>query len=124
MKNEMTIRNWIINDDLIIPKDKFDLEYIYKVTSNDRNISEIDAVYNAGTEVRRAHIIAGQTLSKILKSKLTENCDFILDRDMSMISGDSHINLDEIGEVGLFRVVNISGELEIARNWLNRIDKV
>ena len=70
-KDFATVKNWLQNEDMIMPKDKDDLLAIAAATDDDVLLENIDVIYEAGKTVRAAHVKAGNMLSKRLSEKLS-----------------------------------------------------
>lgn len=120
-KNQVTVRQWIRNEDIISPQDKEDLKYIALVTG-DRNLLDcIDEIYEAGKEVKRAHVQAGRTLSELLKRKIGEELQEIEIFDPYNIWEPVSLYLDDIGSVKILKVIDIGNKILVGTSNTNRL---
>lgn len=120
-RNELTIKNWIFSDDLIIPQNKEDLEYIAKVTCDGILAEELDAIYEKGRVVTSAHIKAGAVLSE----RLTESIAAKLAKekiDPFNIWDPIELELEEVGKVKILKVIDIGSDMmPVRKGDTNRI---
>jgi hypothetical protein len=69
-RDYQTVRNWLVDMDLIAPKRREDLELIAQVSGAVAMRSRLDTIAVAIDEVRSAHIRAGMALSELLLREL------------------------------------------------------
>lgn len=120
-RNELTIRNWIFSEDLIIPHSKEDLEYIAKATGDGILTEEIDDIFEKGRIVTSAHIKAGTVISE----RLTESIAEKLSKekiDPFNIWDPIELELEEVGNVKILKVIDIgSNTMPVRKGDTNRI---
>lgn len=109
-KDVMTIRNWITNDEMIIPNDPEDLFFIAKATGDDVLLEIQEKVYVAGKIVRSTHNKAGRILSERLKSVIVEELQAMNNIDPFNIWDPITFQIDELGSVVVLKVIDI-GEI-------------
>ena len=120
-KNQVTVRQWMRNEDIISPQDKEDLKYI-AVATGDRNLLEcIDEIYEAGKEVKRAHVQAGRTLSELLKRQIGQKLQEIGTFDPYNIWEPVSLYLDDIGSVKVLKVIDIGSKMLVDTSNINRL---
>ena len=71
-KGYPAVRRWLVDDDMIAPEQKQDLQYIADITGNSVISELLDQIYDAAQEVRSAHVQAGRILSAQLRSRIVE----------------------------------------------------
>lgn len=120
-KNQVTIRQWMKNEDIIAPHDKDDLVYIAKATEDAVLLEKMDAVYEAGKEVKRAHIQAGKTLSVLLKRQIAKRLQELGGIDPYNIWEPITLQLDEIGTVKVLKVIDIGSVMMVDSSTINRL---
>jgi len=120
-KNQVTIRQWMKNEDIIAPHDKNDLVYIAKATEDAVLLEKMDAVYEAGKEVKRAHIQAGKTLSGLLKRQIAKRLQELGGIDPYNIWEPITLQLDEIGTVKVLKVIDIGSVMMVDSSTINRL---
>lgn len=121
--NYITVKNWLTNDDLIQPQSKEDLLCIAAATGDDVLKEKLDLIYDAGREVRNAHISAGRILSQRLKNKIAEYILGLGEIDTFNIWDPIPLQLEEIGQVRILKVIDISTTLPVDLGNTNRILK-
>ncbi len=120
-KNQFTIRQWMKNEDIIAPQDKNDLKYIAKATEDAVLFEKMDEVYEAGKEVKRAHIQAGKTLSGLLKRQIADRLQELGEIDPYNIWEPITMQLDEIGTVKVLKVIDIGTVMLVDSATINRL---
>ena len=120
-KNQFTIRQWMKNEDIIAPHDKDDLVYIAKATEDAVLLEKMDAVYEAGREVKRAHIHAGRTLSLLLNSHIAKRLQELGEIDPYNIWEPITLQLDDIGTVKVLKVIDIGTVMMVDSSTINRL---
>ncbi len=120
-KDFATVRNWLVSEDLIQPNDKNDLLCIAKATGDPVLNEKLEEVYNAGKEVRSAHIQAGRVLSKRLKGKIVEYIQNLGITDTFNIWDPISIQIDEIGQVKILKVIDVGVAVPVDAGNTNRL---
>ena len=120
-KDYATVRNWMTNEDLIQPNDKEDLVCIAKATGDQVLLEKLDEIYEAGKEVRSAHIQAGRILSNRLKQKIGEFIQNLGEIDVFNIWDPISLQIDEIGQVKILKVIDISSAIPVDAGNTNRL---
>ncbi|MPN17465.1 hypothetical protein SDC9_164818 [bioreactor metagenome] len=119
-KNIFTIRQWIKNEDRIIPQDKEDLKYIAIATEDAVLAEKLDEVYEAGKNVQRAHIRAGQALSERLKQQVAEKLT-ASGIDPYNIWDPITLYIEGIGNVKILKVIDKGSIICVDALNVNRI---
>ena len=106
-KDFATVRNWLQNEDMIMPKDKDDLLAIAAATDDEVLLENIDSVYEAGKVVRTAHVKAGNILSKRLSAKLSEHLSALGAIDSYNIWDPIELQIEDVGTVVILKIIDI-----------------
>lgn len=120
-KDKQTIKNWMTNDNMIIPRSRKDLEIIAKVTGDKDLSSNLDLIIEAGKNVNRAHIKAGRTLSFMLRSKIADILSEENDFDAHSTWDPIELQIEDIGIVKLLRIIDISTPISVSNMNINRL---
>lgn len=120
-KDKQTIKNWMINDNMIIPRSRKDLEIIAKVTGDKNLANKMDSVIEAGNIVNRAHIKAGRTLSNMLKSKIADILSGENNLDTFSTWDPIEFQIDNIGVVKLLKIIDIGSPITVSYMNTNRL---
>ena len=120
-KDKQTIRNWMTNDNMIIPRSRKDLEIIAKVTGDKDLATKIDTIIKAAKTVNRAHIKAGKNLSILLKSKIVEILAEENNFDTFGTLDPIEFQIDGIGLVKLLRIIDIGTPITVSNMNTNRL---
>lgn len=120
-KDFVTFRNWMVNDDLILPNDKEDLLYIAAAIGDDVLKEKLDSIYEAGKEVRSAHVQAGRILSQRLKNKIAEYIRGLGKIDVFNVWDPITLQLEEVGLVKILKVIDVSSPLSVDSGNTNRL---
>ncbi|MBR4341237.1 MAG: DrmE family protein [Lachnospiraceae bacterium] len=109
-RNIQTIRNWIYNDEIIIPKRKEDLIAIAHVTQDSVLLEKLDEIYDAGETIKRAHIKAG----RILSDRLTDSIGQIIQEkhitDPYNIWDPIELEIEGVGPTKILKIMDIGQE--------------
>lgn len=105
-----TVKDWITNDQKIIPKNKEDLMYIAQVTGDEVLEEKIDEVFDAGEIIHKIHIKAGRILSKRLRQIIVEKIKEVDDVELFNIWDPLTIQIEDIGTVKILKVID-KGEI-------------
>ena len=120
-KGYQTVRNWIENEDQFSLKDKNDIICIAKALNDQMLLETVDSVYEAGQEVKGAHVQAGQYLSKLLKKQIVEALSSHEDIDAFNIWDPIELQLEDIGKVIILKVIDINRPIQIDSGNTNRL---
>lgn len=117
-KHSATIRNWINNDNIIIPDNIEDIRIILKLFKRDERLAE--DIYKAGIEVRGAHVQAG----KYLSLKTQKNIKDLYDKyDLNVNDLPYEVNDDEFGKLYYLRIERIDSPRLVNRKYIGRLIK-
>lgn len=120
-KNWFTFINWMKNEDLITPNDKNDLLFIASITKDTVLLEHIDDIYEAGKEVKRAHVQAGMNLSVLLKRQIAEKLQELEEVDPYNILEPITLYLEDVGSVKILKVINIGKEMLVDAANVNHL---
>ena len=120
-KGYPTVRNWIENEDQFSLKGKNDLICIAKAMNDQMLLETVDSVYEAGQEVKGAHVQAGQYLSKLLKKQIVEALSSHEDIDAFNIWDPIELQLEDIGKVIILKIIDINRPIQIDSGNTNRL---
>jgi len=112
-----TVRLWVNDPEIIMMDKKEDLNSII-MTARKKPLHTSDEIYDSGMLVREAHKNAGKSISDKLYSKLKKS------KPQVGKPLDASIDLDipDIGEVSLLRVVDVSREKEtVETKFINKL---
>lgn len=120
-RHEMTIKNWLIDDDIIGPAYQEDLRIILLAFTNPGKRDKIDELLNeitqAISEVRGAHLKASSILAQQLIAELP---NILAHKDR--IAKPLTIDLPEFGRVFILRIEEIGNEwIDIEKRNINRL---
>lgn len=120
-KDYITVKNWMTNDDLIQPNDKEDLLCIATATGDDILKEKLDLIFEAGREVRSAHVSAGRILSQRLKNKIAESIHGMGEIDTFNVWDPITLQLEEVGQVKILKVIDVSSAIQVDSGNTNRL---
>ena len=120
-KGYQTVRNWIENEDQFSLKDKNDIICVAKALNDQMLLETVDSVYEAGQEVKGAHVQAGQYLSRLLKKQIVEALSSHEDIDAFNIWDPIELQLEDIGKVIILKVIDINRPIQIDSGNTNRL---
>lgn len=115
------VRSWIMDEDMIAPQSKQDLESIAAITENDVLKEMMDQVYNAGQIVKTAHMQAGRTLSLLLRNRVVEALKDYGDIDPFNIWEPIEMTVDGIGMVRILKIIDIGAPIVVDITDTNRL---
>lgn len=117
----ITIKEWITNDERIMPSSKDDLVSIAKVTE-DIILSElVDKVYIAGKNVRNAHMKAGTILSKQLKHEIVKLLESNYEIDPYSNDFEYNLTIEGIGKAKLIKIQDIGLLMKVDSSLVNKL---
>lgn len=120
-KNQFTIKQWLRNEDIISPQNKDDLECIAKATEDAVLLERIEEIFEAGKEVKRAHVQAGKKLSELLKKQVPEKLQELGEIDPYNIWEPLNIYIDDIGSIKVLKVIDIGNVILVDGSNINRL---
>lgn len=119
-KSWITFTNWL-DEDVIAPQDKEDMQIIAKVCDNQTLVELMDKVYEAAKEIRSAHAQAGMRLSKLLTVKIAQVLKEQNVSDVHNIWEPIVLEVEGVGNVKLLKVIDKESEVEIEKTMTNRL---
>jgi len=120
-KETSTMRLWLRNDELIMPQSKEDLKYIAEAMEDDVLLEQLDAVFEAGKVVKKAHVQAGMHLSNLLKTNIAEKLRKMSQIDPYNIWDPILLEIEDIGKVSILKIIDIGKEISIEATNTNRL---
>ena len=120
-KGRLTVKNWLNNENLIIPQDKEDLKYIAKVTEDPVLIEKLDQIYKAGAEIKAAHINAGRLLSTRLKKQIHDAIKEMGTIDTFNIWEPICFQMEGIGAIRIMKIIDLGQQIPIEIGNTNRL---
>ena len=103
-----TIRNWLTDDDMIIPEDQDDLRAIALVSKDPDLQSRLNEVFETGRVVRSAHIKAGRIISEKLRRRIATELQKRSDVDVHNILDSFTFEIDEGLTVHVLKIIDIN----------------
>ena len=116
-----SVRSWILDEDVIAPQSKQDLEFIAKITGNGVLRDLLDQVYESAQTVRVAHVQAGRLLSELLRKRLVEALDKYGDIDPVNIWDPIELFVDGVGTVRVLKIIDIGTPVVVDVTDTNRL---
>ena len=109
-----------MDETLIAPKTKKDIEILAKATDNSVTEEMIDSIYQASQIVRNAHISAGRLLSSRLKNELGHHI-----KEMA-INTDGHwdsvdIQIEDVGNARIMKITDIGQQVRVDFSNVGRL---
>jgi hypothetical protein len=120
-KGYATVRSWLMDDDVIAPQQKQDLQYISSIAENNVLSGLVDQIYDAAQEVRAAHVHAGRLLSALLRSRIVEVLHSFADLDPYNIWEPIEITVEGIGPVKILKIIYIGQPIVVDIANTNRL---
>ena len=118
---KISVKNWLDEENMIGPKYYEDLQIIFEIT---KQATDVDKVHKAIQTVEKYHVKAGYEISQILEKNIfekSENAQF--DNSLSINSFET-LYLDSIGEIYLYKIIDISNVIKIPKSKSNQIQIV
>ena len=106
-KGYATVRGWILDDDVIAPYYREDLEHIAKITGSTVLRDLLEQVHEAAQIVRNAHVQAGRALSIQLRNRIVEALNEYGDIDPFNIWEPIEMQVDGVGTVRILKIIDI-----------------
>lgn len=120
-KGYPTVRGWIMDDDVIAPYYREDLEHIAKITGSTVLQDLLDQVHEAAQIVRNAHIQAGRALSIQLRNRIVEALNEYGDIDPFNIWEPIEMQIDGVGTVRILKIIDIGTPVVVDIADTNRL---
>lgn len=117
----LTIRQWLTNDEMIIPRDKENLRYIAIATEDEVLSDTMDTVFAAGSFVDKIHKQAGRILSLRLKMKIAEFLQNNESIDPYNFWEPLVFSIEDIGTVKILKVIDIGEAVTVETTNTNRL---
>ena len=115
------VRSWIMDEDMIAPQSKQDLESIAAITENGVLKEMLDQIFNAAQIVKTAHVQAGRTLSLLLRKRIVEALKDYGDIDPFNIWEPIEMVVDGIGMVRILKIIDIGAPVVVDVTDTNRL---
>lgn len=106
-KGYQAVRGWLVDEDVIAPQQKQDLQYIAAITENSVINELLDQIFDAAQEVKSAHVQAGRVLSAQLRSRIVEALESYGDIDPFNIWEPIEMTVDGIGPVKILKIIDV-----------------
>lgn len=116
-----TVKNWIEEESQFSLSSKEDLICIAKALNDDVLMDSVDAVFDAGINVKRAHIKAGQHLSQKLRLQIAEKLSEFGDVDPFNIWDPMILQLEDVGKITILKIIDINKPIKIDIGNINRL---
>ena len=116
-----TVRNWIENEDQFSLSSKDDLICIAKTLDDEFLLESIEEVYVAGQDVKRAHLLAGQFLSRKLRAQIAERIAEYGEIDPFNIWDPIELQIEDIGKVIILKIIDINRPIFVDVGNTNRL---
>lgn len=120
-KGYATVRGWIMDDGVIAPYYREDLEHIAKITGSTVLQDLLDQVHEAAQTVRNAHIQAGRALSIQLRNRIVEALNEYGDIDPFNIWEPIEMQVDGVGTVRILKIIDIGTPVVVDIADTNRL---
>lgn len=120
-KGYPTVRGWIMDDDVIAPYYREDLEHIAKITGSTVLRDLLDQVHEAAQIVRNAHVQAGRALSTQLRNRIAEALNEYGDIDPFNIWEPIEMQVDGVGTVRILKIIDIGTPVVVDIADTNRL---
>ena len=120
-KGYPTVRGWIMDDDVIAPYYREDLEHIAKITGSTVLQELLDQVHEAAQIVRNAHVQAGRALSIQLRNRIVEALNEYGDIDPFNIWEPIEMQVDGVGTVRILKIIDIGTPVVVDIADTNRL---
>lgn len=101
------VRSWILDDDMIAPQSKQDLEHIAAVTESGVLKEKLNQIYEAAQAVKAAHVQAGRVLSLQLRKRVASALKEYEDIDPFNIWEPIEMQVDDVGLVRILKIIDI-----------------
>lgn len=120
-KEYSTVRGWMMDEDVIAPQQKQDLQHIAAITEYSVITELIDQIFAAAREVRSAHVQAGKALSRQLRSRIVEALEIYGNIDPSNIWEPIEMAVEGIGPVKVLKIIDVGSPIDVGVSDTNRL---
>ena len=120
-KGYQAVRDWLMDDDVIAPQQKQDLQYIAAITENNVVNERLDQIFDAAREVRSAHVQAGRVLSAQLRSRIVEVLESHSDIDSFNIWEPIEMTVEGIGSAKILKIIDVGSRIIVDVKDTNRL---
>ncbi|MTI94708.1 MAG: hypothetical protein FH749_04345 [Firmicutes bacterium] len=120
-KEYPTVRGWLMDEDVIAPQQKQDLQHIAAITENSVINGLIDQIFDAAREVRSAHVQAGRALSMLLRSRIVEALEKYGEINPSNIWEPIEMAIEGIGLVKVLKIIDVGSPIVVGVSDTNRL---
>jgi hypothetical protein len=108
-RHAITIKNWMYDEDKIGPREKSDIDIIFRASGDESLIDTSEEVFEAISKLRGVHHQA----STYLQKKLIRNISSIIRSEESIQTDGLNLEIDEFGKISILKIE------EIGETWLN-----
>lgn len=116
-RNELTIKNWLFDENQIAPGEPEDISAIAEAAQNESLKRDLDNVLNAISQVRGAHIQAARQVANLLEKRIKGDLHELSDTDVE-------IKVPGLGKVFIVCVESVDSDInEVPGHKANRLLK-
>lgn len=108
-----TVRSWILDEDMIAPQGKHDLEHIATMTGSGVLKEKLDQIFDAAQTVKAAHVQAGKMLTVLLRKRIVDALKEYGDIDPFNIWDPIEMHVDGIGLVRILKIIDIGSPVTV-----------
>ena len=120
-KDFVTVKNWVTNNEMIIPNEIEDLMIIARATGDDILLEMVEKILAAGKYVRSIHTKAGKILSDRLKEQIPHELQTMKEMDPYNVWDPISLNVDDIGVVKILKVIDVGELVSVETGYTNRL---
>jgi len=120
-RGKPAFRNWLYSDSHISPQSKDDIVYIAKATDDAVLLEIVDKVFDAGRQVKSAHISAGHYLADKLRSNLSSSLTLMESIDGFNVWKPIDMDIEDIGNIKILKVIDIGEKVMVDTANTNRL---
>ena len=121
--HRLTLHNWMTDEDMIGPGNKENLIQIARAFDDEDLMRDVENIHEAIMCVRTAHQQAGMLLGKRLKEAIPKAATEFSENGGSIQNEPITIQLENIGQVRIFKILDISSPMDVNLGNVNRIIK-
>lgn len=107
-REKATIRNWLINDDMIIPEKLDDLNAIAQISKDISFQKRVKEIFDAGKTVSIAHRQAGLIISRKLKNRIAKELQKLDNFDVHNMLDTFTFEIDKGLTVYVLKIIDIN----------------
>jgi hypothetical protein len=120
-RGKPAFRNWLYSDTHISPQSKDDIVYIAKATDDAVLMEIVDKVFDAGRQVKNAHITAGHYLADKLRSNLSSSLTLMESIDGFNVWEPIDMDIEDIGNIKILKVIDVGDKVMVDIANTNRL---